>query len=63
MLLYTSKVYTRMFTYIILLLIDVVVCYCVVSIYSTAVRTAVPCCLFHTTAHHELPTMSIGKLA
>ena len=62
MLLYTSKVYTRMFTYIILLLlIVVVVCYCVVSIYST-VRTAVPCCLFHTTAH-ELPTMSIGKLA
>ena len=62
MLLYTSKVYTGMFTYIILLLIYVVVCYCVVSIYST-VCTAVPCCLFHTTAHHELPTMSIGKLA
>ena len=51
-----------MFTYIILLLIDVVVCYCVVSIYST-VRTAVPCCLFHITAHYELPSMSIGKLA
>ena len=62
MLLYTSKVYTRIFTYITLLLIDVVVCYCVVSLYST-VRTAVPCCLFHTTAHHELPTTSIGKLA
>ena len=58
---YTWKVYTLIFTYIILLLIDVL-CYCVVSIYST-VRTAVPCCLFHTTAHHELPTMSIGKLA
>ena len=42
MFLYTWKVYTRMFTYIILLLllIDVVVCFCVVSIYST-VRTAV----------------------
>ena len=60
---YTWKVFTRICTYIILILIHVVVCFCVVSIYST-VRTAVPCCLFHTTAHHELelPTMSIGKL-
>ena len=49
----------RLFTYImllILLLIDVV-CYCVVSIYSTVCVAAAPCCLFHTTAHRELPTV------
>ena len=42
MLLYTWKVYSHICRYIILLLlIDVVVCFCVLSIYSK-VRTAVP---------------------
>ena len=57
--LYTSKVY--IFTYHTTTAVCCVLV-CVVSIYST-VRTAVPCCILHTTAHDELPTMSIGKPA
>ena len=53
-LLYTSKVYIS--TYIILLLLLCVIVCCVHIQHSAHSRT-VPCCLFHTTAHHELPTI------